>query len=295
MRLPSSEENKYCEISDSGITITKVRWNLIQETLLQPINTSMEFEKAVKTYNSQYESIWEFSALHHLLDYENKQYSIDQCSDFFTSLLPKIIRLALQLPELIQGSIPLLKAGREDKSITMSQQQSACLLANAFLCTFPRRNSKKKDHEYSNYPEINFNRLFQWDQYKRQNVLEKLKCILNYFKRVLVTPMPINIITIQRRTCNSYNWEKSDIKLSSIKYHITSRTKIEDADGMIQVDFANRSIGGGVLGNGCVQEVCYLTCERTFQLLGIFLFLGNSFYDVSRYDHSNACHRMYER
>lgn len=254
MRLPSSEENKYYEINNCGVKISKARWNLIQETLLVSINTSIEFENAVKTYNSQYASIWEFSALHHLLDYDNKQYPIDQINDFFTNLLPEIIRLALQLPELIQCSIPLLKAGT-NKSITMSQHQSACILANAFLCTFPRRNSKKLNHEFSNYPEINFNRLFQWDHQKRQNVLEKLKCILNYFKRVLVKPMPINIITIQRRTCESFNWEKSDVKFSDIKYHITSRTKIEDADGMIQVDFANRSIGGGVLGNGCLQEV----------------------------------------
>lgn len=49
--------------------------------------------------------------------------------------------------------MPLLKAGM-NHSITMSQEQVACLLANAFFCTFPRRNSKRK--EYWNYPDINF-------------------------------------------------------------------------------------------------------------------------------------------
>lgn len=49
--------------------------------------------------------------------------------------------------------MPLLKAGM-NHSITMSQEQTACLLANAFFCTFPRRNSRKK--EYWNYPDINF-------------------------------------------------------------------------------------------------------------------------------------------
>lgn len=42
-------------------------------------------------------------------------------------------------------------------SITMSQEQIASLLANAFFCTFPRRNAKMKS-EYSSYPDINFNR-----------------------------------------------------------------------------------------------------------------------------------------
>lgn len=35
--------------------------------------------------------------------------------------------------------------------------QAACLLANAFFCTFPRRNSHKHS-EYSSFPDINFNR-----------------------------------------------------------------------------------------------------------------------------------------
>ena len=31
---------------------------------------------------------------------------------------------------------------------------------------------------------------------------------------------------------------------------------IEDCDGALQIDFANKYLGGGVLGLGCVQEVC---------------------------------------
>lgn len=52
--------------------------------------------------------------------------------------------------------IPLLKQ-KMNHSITMSQEQIASLLANAFFCTFPRRNAKMKS-EYSSYPDINFNR-----------------------------------------------------------------------------------------------------------------------------------------
>lgn len=76
---------------------------------------------------------------------------------FFNSLLPKIIELALCLPELITSGIPLLKRGYKH-SITLSQLQISCLLSNAFLCTFPHRNSTKKDSEYIDYPDINFNR-----------------------------------------------------------------------------------------------------------------------------------------
>lgn len=71
--------------------------------------------------------------------------------------MPKIAKLALQLPELLPSSLPLLKKGT-NKTISLMQMQIASLLANAFLCTFPRRNTMKSTAEYSTYPDINFNR-----------------------------------------------------------------------------------------------------------------------------------------
>jgi poly(ADP-ribose) glycohydrolase len=75
---------------------------------------------------------------------------------FFNNLLPKIIKLALQLPTLVTSPIPLLKQNHSH-SISFSQMQIACLLANAFLCTFPHRNVSSWQSEYSSYPQINFN------------------------------------------------------------------------------------------------------------------------------------------
>lgn len=82
--------------------------------------------------------------------------SEDETESFFNNLLPKIINLALQLPILITNEIPLLKQNN-NHSISFSQMQIACLLANAFLCTFPHRNNNSWQSEYSSYPEINFN------------------------------------------------------------------------------------------------------------------------------------------
>ena len=53
--------------------------------------------------------------------------------------------------------IPLLKHGM-NHAVTFSQKQVACLLANAFFCTFPRRNSMRKKSEYANMPFINMSR-----------------------------------------------------------------------------------------------------------------------------------------
>ncbi|KAF9376014.1 hypothetical protein CPB97_011082 [Podila verticillata] len=58
---------------------------------------------------------------------------------FFNVVLPKIQELALRLPELVRKPIPFLKQ-QQDSAVTLSQEQIACLLANAFFCTFPCRN-----------------------------------------------------------------------------------------------------------------------------------------------------------
>lgn len=86
-------------------------------------------------------------------------------------------------------------------------------------------------------------------------MIEKLKCILNYFKRMLARDTLANVITFQRRQLEpTFKWEDSTKSISRTKFHITSQSKIEDADGMLQADFANRFIGGGVLSRGAVQE-----------------------------------------
>lgn len=247
VRLPSSNYSQFAEIDANGTKTLKQRWNLIEESLLRKINNSRQLENAIKKYNTRYQEIWDFVTLHELFE---TQLSPEYSHQFFEHYLPKLISLALQLPHMVQCPIPLLKQGK-NKSISMSQQQVACLLANAFLCTFPRRNTDRSNSEYSNYPDINFNKLFSR---RGQNVIEKLKCILNYFVRVL-DKMPTNVVTFQRRSTDAeIDWESSSVKLSRTKFLVKSKGKIEEGKGMLQVDFANRFVGGGVLGHGCVQE-----------------------------------------
>jgi len=78
-----------------------------------------------------------------------------QKEPFFRSLLPKMVKLALQLPDLITGPLPLLKKGRSH-AVTLSQLQIASLLANAFFCTFPRRDTMEGGSWYGKCSEINF-------------------------------------------------------------------------------------------------------------------------------------------
>ena len=152
------------------------RWSLICDALDKAILTPTDLQNAILSYNTKYSKSWRFRGLHKLFDTmtdERRQY-------FFDDILPLIISLALQLPDLIGSPIPLLKQGKTH-SISFSQQQIASLVANAFLCTFPRRNSRNRNSEYVTYPDINFNRLFL---HTEQHAIEKLKCILTYFERV---------------------------------------------------------------------------------------------------------------
>ncbi|GJJ67697.1 poly(ADP-ribose) glycohydrolase [Entomortierella parvispora] len=69
--------------------------------------------------------------------------SLQERTRFFDVILPRMQALALRLPELVHKPIPFLMQ-QQDSAITLSQEQIACLLANAFFNTFPCRNVPNK-------------------------------------------------------------------------------------------------------------------------------------------------------
>ncbi|KAG0281784.1 hypothetical protein BGZ95_010437 [Linnemannia exigua] len=71
---------------------------------------------------------------------EDQFLSREERDRFFKVTLPGMQQLALRLPELVKRPIPFLKQ-QQDSAVTLSQEQIACLLANAFFCTFPCRNA----------------------------------------------------------------------------------------------------------------------------------------------------------
>ncbi|XP_037889920.1 poly(ADP-ribose) glycohydrolase isoform X2 [Glossina fuscipes] len=265
VRLPCSEKSQYPVVADDGSSSIENRWEMIEKALLRPINTSQELQTAILSYNTKYKDQWEFRALHKLFGEELDE---TEAEAFFEELLPRIIRLALRLPELVQAPIPLLKQGK-CQALTLSQEQVSCLLANAFLCTFPRRNTMKKKSEYSTFPDINFNRLFQSTEAR---VMEKIKCICHYFRRVCPkeqdrSNVPTGCVTFERRFMHHSempNWSECLIPLGVTPLHITSDGTIEDQGfGLLQVDFANKYLGGGVLSTGCVQEeIRFVICPE---------------------------------
>ncbi|XP_070545478.1 poly(ADP-ribose) glycohydrolase-like isoform X2 [Ptychodera flava] len=259
VKMPCSKENLYPVEDGGGQKKLRGRWELIQETLLGDIRSTLDLEEAILRYNSRYSNKWDFRGLHCFF---TEVLDAAETMHFFKTTLPAMIRLALQLPNICTRAPPLLKR-QQSMSITLSQQQVACLLANAFFCTFPRRNAKQKQSEYSTYPDINFAQLFRGGKnVVEPRKVEKLKCILNYFKRV-TTNTPTGTVTFTRRVIQNFpRWDKSSHSFT--KLHVSSTGTIEDdGQGMLQVDFANKYIGGGVLGWGCVQEeIRFMICPE---------------------------------
>ncbi|KAI9193663.1 cytosolic poly glycohydrolase [Polychytrium aggregatum] len=210
------------------------------------------YVEAILSYNPVHRRKWDFSGLMHYFSCRAKE-----SRELFKSVIPFMTRLALELPKVLEQPIPLLKIG-ENKAITLSQRQIASLLANAFFCTFPRRNDHRKSSEYGTFPSIHFNLLFagvpsSGECFPAQAA--KLDGLFHYF-RTIMRKDPQGTVTFQRRAvppdCLPV-WNECPELLSEMT--VDAAGSIED-DGrdMLQLDFANKMIGGGVVGRGAVQE-----------------------------------------
>eukprot|EP00045_Choanoeca_perplexa_P008341 m.77138 g.77138 ORF g.77138 m.77138 type:complete len:416 (+) comp14455_c0_seq1:2-1249(+) len=248
VKLPCSPSSLYYHALSKT---KKMRWRLIKEALSRPIRSASELQRAILSYNVRYSEEWKFDELARFC-----RENVTEGQRFFATTLPRIIALALQLPDLITAPIPLLSKQR-NHAISMSQQQAACLLANAFLCSYPRRTSTGRN-EYKDYPTINFNRLFAT---LRGGVVEvahtKIRCLLAYFEAV-TTNCPSGVITYRRQVQRSpVDWASSTKPLQP--FDVFSDGTIEDNGiGMLQVSLciASLALSGDkiFLGRFCQQD-----------------------------------------
>ncbi|XP_054156131.1 poly(ADP-ribose) glycohydrolase-like [Oppia nitens] len=254
VKMPNSPNNQITAVEQTSdgqvIRRRQSKWELIEKSLLIDIKCVEQLEETMKTYNPFVEN-YNFNVLRTFL---NDNCDQRERSQFFDEILPKMIQLTLQLPAIVTQSVPMLKQ-RQNATLFLSQQQISCLLANAFFCTFPKRSHTNE--EYKNFPVINFLSLFTNYGYddNSQTKIEKLKCIINYFRRVVKDP-PTGVVSFERRYRTSDElpvWQNS---MKSLRKLVTMKNGFieNEGKGLLQVDFANKYIGGGVLGGGCVQE-----------------------------------------
>ena len=267
VRMPCSVKNLLHQLAPGAKKQLTNKWAVIQSSLRSPISSSWDLEEAVLRYNTEAGRKWSFSGLHAFFKHYT---SAEERKEIFDITIPGMARLALNLPTLVTSPIPLLRCDHV-RDLTLSQIQIACLLANAFFCTFPRRNATGFNSEYGNFPSINFHTLFGPDQLCVPGSEEtislskckanKLKCIFHYFKRVL-SDQPAGCVTFRRQQLQQpFEWSLNNCTLTDFK--VSNVSRIEEASEALKVDFANKKIGGGVLSGGCVQEEIYfLICPE---------------------------------
>ncbi|XP_015793584.1 poly(ADP-ribose) glycohydrolase-like [Tetranychus urticae] len=165
---------------------------------------------------------------------------------FFEETLPKIIELVIQLPKLIRQPIPILKQ-KVNHSLYFSQQQIASLIANAFFCTF----KDKKRTSSSKLLDINLIRLYvEQERFNVHHKILKLRCILNYFRRV-TRNLPKGIVSFERRFLQPDEipkWNKSNKNLTKIV--VKSDKLIEKkGKGLLQVNSTYQLIGADFMNS----------------------------------------------
>lgn len=228
----------------------KSRWSIIINALQSKINNSEDLKNCIlKCYQTHSNDVPSFECF----DLYFKNNTKEKNERLFDKVIPLMIQNLTELTECsLTSSIPLLKQQsiNFDASITLSQFQIFIILINSFFCTFPEYLFSKK------LPNINFMSIYSYSRYNKYGNVEKIKCLMNYFGRVMkYDKHKLNLVTFYRRSIDKKkmpNWNLSDHTLTNLE--ICSTKKIEDHDYTLQVDFANSFVGGGVIGSGLVQE-----------------------------------------
>eukprot|EP01102_Stenamoeba_stenopodia_P015392 TRINITY_DN5237_c0_g1_i1.p1 TRINITY_DN5237_c0_g1~~TRINITY_DN5237_c0_g1_i1.p1 ORF type:complete len:481 (+),score=85.64 TRINITY_DN5237_c0_g1_i1:261-1703(+) len=190
-------------------------------------------------------------------------FSEEERKAFFERILPYIIKSALRLADLFPEPVrlltakppesvkTLLKDGENERSLKLTRAQIVSLISHAFLCNFPPEQQCKGEL----FPDPNFSYVHSVKDMPHQ--LAKFRHLVHYFDRLAKeeasTESLEGVISFHRLVVSQPpNWSTSTKPLR--KMTVYPRGYIEDAENSIQVDFANKCIGGGVLQTGCVQE-----------------------------------------
>mmetsp|Transcript_13649 Transcript_13649/g.26470 ORF Transcript_13649/g.26470 Transcript_13649/m.26470 type:complete len:833 (+) Transcript_13649:27-2525(+) len=196
---------------------------------------------------------------------------------FFSKTLPFMQELALSFPILFSSGLPLLSPGTTG-SVTLSARQAACLLSGFFFDLYSKQEHlgqrillsfrgwlarALKTHQFKLQCVIRYFEVMRHQQKDSPKKLTKHFFFKNKTPREekkAFSPKD-RAITIHRRAlteqeitlCSQDSLLSCEIPLTEFVVD-RSREGIECASGSLQMNFANKDIGGLVLATGCVQE-----------------------------------------
>ncbi|XP_052245457.1 uncharacterized protein LOC127854454 isoform X2 [Dreissena polymorpha] len=206
-----------------------------------------------------------------LCKYFDQAAHVAELPTFLVETFPAIIDLALEIEILLPT-----------EGISISSQQTAgrreisrplcwSIVACAFLCLFPNEERGFQ----AKLGTINFNKFFHFLPMPSQ--CAKLQCILTFFERIKAERDRLpGCVVFARQVIKPEElptldtWLNCSSPLCPVVVH--EEGLIEDAGcHTIEVDFANRHVGGGVLNKGRVQEeIRFTVCP---ELLVSILFM----------------------
>ncbi|XP_066364524.1 poly(ADP-ribose) glycohydrolase 1-like [Miscanthus floridulus] len=191
-----------------------------------------------------------------------------QARGWFSEVVPNLARLLLRLPILLEdhyakaghGASGLRVLASQDVGLVLlSQEFVAALLTCALFCLFPTAG-----RDQACLPTINFDGLFTALIHRSQSQEQKVRCLVHYFERV-TDSTPTGFVSFERKVLprrglsdgipypDIHAWLASSAPLC--QFRVFSSGFIEDEEQeALQVDFANKYLGGGALSRGCVQE-----------------------------------------
>ncbi|GAB4858965.1 Poly(ADP-ribose) glycohydrolase 1 [Ancistrocladus abbreviatus] len=197
----------------------------------------------------------------------------EESTKWFAEVIPAMANLLLRLPMLLashhQNADSLLNGvetglrllePQHPGIVILSQELIGAVLSCSFFCLFPtdKRHAKQ-------LPMINFDLLFEslYESY-HESQENKIKCLIHYLERICFC-MPVGFVSYERKVLpvkqsptlvtypNADFWGNSVIPLC--QFEVCRSGLIEDhLGGALEVDFANKYLGGGALYQGCVQE-----------------------------------------
>jgi poly(ADP-ribose) glycohydrolase len=170
---------------------------------------------------------------------------------FLSETIPYIASLALNTDKTFKSKPKLKILSKNTSSIkSLTTLETATLLSLSFLCILPLQKA------LPNLPKpLNLNSLYKHTPLSST----KLSFICSYFSTIS-TSFPNTILTIERISLNLSSYTALDSQFwttqSSVLSNLTLKHAgcIEDSADSYSVDFANKALGGGVLGGGALQE-----------------------------------------
>ncbi len=229
------------------------KWELLRRCFGQTVKSGEELASLVRECGPSAAGGWDLSGL---IAFVDNELDAAERGRLFGFTVPNMLEVALEMETLFQGDIPLLKQNRQ-QAVTLTRKQVLCLMVHAFFCTFPRRSEPKRGQETLPLPTIHFNRLFAGSSASRTGVhpvtAAKLRCLFHYFDRACSDPPKGDLHVLRKVVSRPPDWASSGEQFRDLEVAV-SGTLEDDAAGHWQADFANKKIGGGVIGHGAVQE-----------------------------------------